>query len=97
MMQPIFSSLFTHYRHTIQEMPSRFTSHEFIARLAQENQREYIEALTAYRRSRAPFKVVHGILAKHLNAFPTLVMQDGPAIDADIFGDPCSCAWWRKI
>ena len=96
-MQRVFNPLFTYYRHTIQEMSSSFDSHEFIARLAQEHQSEYIEALAAYRQSRAPFKVVHGILAKRLNSFPELIMQDGGTISEDIFGDRCSCMKWRKL
>lgn len=96
-MQRIFSPLFARYRQTIREMPSGFDSHEFIARLAQENQSEYIGALAAYRRSGTPFKVVHGILARHLNAFPDLITPNGGTISDDIFGDPCSCMKWRKV
>ena len=98
MMQPVFQPLFAHYAQVIQEMSAEFTSHEFIACLAQEHQREYIEALAAYRQRQSPFKAVHSILARHLNAFvPQLIVQDGPAIDPDIFGDPCSCVKWRRI
>ena len=98
MMQPVFRPLFAHYAVVIQEMTVEFTSHEFIARLAQEHQREYIEALAAYRQRQSPFKAVHSILARHLNDFvPELIVQDGPAIDPDIFGDLCSCAKWRKV
>ena len=47
-MKQVFRPLFALYPQIIQEMSTRFTSHEFIARLAQENQREYIEALATY-------------------------------------------------
>lgn len=96
-MERILNSLFARYRQTIQEMSSNFDSHEFIARLAQENQNEYIGALAAYRQSRTPFKVVHGVLARHLNAFSDLVMPNGGTISNDIFGDACSCMKWRKV
>jgi len=98
MMQSVFLSLFSHYAQVIQEMSNEFSSHEFIARLAQEHQREYIEALAAYRQRQSPFKAVHSILARHLNAsVPQLIVKTGGTIDEDIFGDRCSCATWRKV
>jgi hypothetical protein len=55
-----FTSLFARYPHLIAEMQRSFSSHEFILRLAQQNQADYIEALHAYRDTN-PFQVVHGI------------------------------------
>ena len=51
-------------------MQGEFNSHEFILQLARLNQSLYIAALQAYAGGPSPFKVVHGILAKHLHAFP---------------------------
>ena len=98
MMQPVFQPLFAQYAQVIQEMSADFTSHEFITRLAQEHQREYIEVLADYRQRQAPFRDVHSILARHLDDFvPEFIVKTEGTIDPDIFGDPCSCATWRKV
>jgi hypothetical protein len=70
-------------------MSDRFDSHEFILRLAQENQKLYIEALYHYRDSAepaAPLMIVHGILARHLNEYPELIEQIGTVQSENIFG-----------
>ena len=64
-----FSALFDEYDQIIDQMPAIFTSHQFILRLVQQNQALYIDALGSYRGVPAPFRTVHGILARHLNAF----------------------------
>lgn len=103
MPRPGISELFAQYPAVIAQMKPEFTSHKFILCLARQNQRDYAHALASYADVRragtpTPFMTVHSILARHLNTFvPQLIVQDGPAIDPDIFGDPCSCAKWRKI
>lgn len=96
-----FSAIFDHYPDLIANMDDTFTSHEFILRLAQQYQALYIEALFTYRNSpnpqeSAPFKIVHGILAKHLNAYPQLVTNIGNVGSTDIFTQENRCAQWRK-
>jgi hypothetical protein len=97
-----FSDLYARYPAIIEKMPNKFTSHEFIMEFAHVNQREYIEALYVYRNStrqgvRAPFMVVHGILAKGLRQFPKLVKYKGETYSEDIFGQNSECALWRRI
>jgi len=80
MPQHDFSQLFERYPGIISKMPDRFDSHEFILRLAQENQQLYIEVIYHFRYSAepaAPFMVVHGKLAKHLKEYPDLIKQIG--------------------
>ena len=57
----------------IQEMDEMFTSHQFILKLAQQHQRLYIKALHSYRDEPAPFRTVHGILAKRLHDYSRLI------------------------
>jgi hypothetical protein len=91
-----FRALFNQYPDVIAQMPAAFTSHEFILRLAQENQALYVKALYSYRNETAPFKIVHGILARHLHAFKPAVRRIGKAQSVDIFGKSQECAKWRR-
>jgi hypothetical protein len=89
--------LYGHYEGIIAEMPEQFTSHEFILRLAQQHQGEYIQALNHYRAATAPFRTVHGILAERLHQHPTLVRKIGMVTDdPDIFRNPAPCAIWGR-
>ncbi len=98
-----FSKPYSFYPAVIAQMDSTFTSHEFILRLAQQHQVEYIEALHAYRNTLraskpAPFLIVHGVLALHLQDCKKLVKQSPGYVDSvDIFGDEATCAEWRKV
>jgi hypothetical protein len=83
-------------------MPESFTSHQFILRLAQANQTEYVEALYSYRDSvhgsnTAPFKAVHTRLSQHLQEYPTLIRHTGNVPSVDIFGQQNSCSSWKKV
>ncbi len=95
-------NLFEHYREIIHGMPETFDSHQFIIKLAQVYQTQYIEALYAYRnrkyrRKPAPFMVVHGILAKRLTSHRDLIERVLPDKDSkDIFGSKDSASRWKK-
>ena len=102
MTQYDFSSLYKQYPNIIKQMGPEFTSHEFIRKLAQQNQAEYIEALYAYRANThrgvvTPFRVVHDILAKRLNKSPLIMKAENSEGSYDIFGRRNKCAKWRKI
>lgn len=98
-----FTALFGQYPAIIEKMQQEFTSHEFILELAAENQLLYLDALNSYkdqlhRGAPAPFLMVHGVLAQHLQNFPELIEQtDKNAISKDIFGHDNACSMWRKI
>lgn len=97
-----FSELYRQYPTTIERMDEVFTSHEFILRLAQQNQAAYVEALyhyrdTIHRGAAAPFMVVHGILSKRLRVHPEFVSHVGDVNSINIFGEPDECAQWRKV
>ncbi len=103
MTVPVFRPLFEHYPTTIALMDnSIFTSHEFILKLAQQHQVPYIEALHYYLHSPdeqhpTPFKIVHGILAKHLRTHGDLVRYAGETESIDIFTRDNRCAQWERI
>lgn len=97
-----FSTLFDHYPTMIEQMPDTFTFHKFILHLARQHQALYIEALFAYRnlpnpQAPTPFKRVHNILARHLNAYPQLVTNIGNVESIDIFMQEEKCSRWQKV
>ena len=97
-----FKALFAKYEAVVAQMPETFDSHQFILCLAQQHQTLYIEALYSHRHSLHrdspdPFRVVHQILSRHLNACHHLVTRLGDVYSADIFGQSNECAQWRKL
>jgi hypothetical protein len=96
-------ALYARYPDVIAQMPDKFTSHQFILRLAQQHQTLYIEALYDYRnRLRsgrpAPFMMVHGILAIHLHEYPGLIAKVSSAVPSkDIFGSDETASEWQKV
>lgn len=92
-----FSEIYDQYPGLIEAMPAEFSSHAFILRLAKSNQRAYIDALSAYRDSDAPFLAVHGQLARQLERFPALLQSLGQRPSTDIFGNSNRCEYWRRL
>ncbi len=97
-----FENLFTHYPTTIRSMPRKFTSHQFILRLAHDHQTEYIEALYACRRAKrsgraAPFMALHALLAQELGNYARLAVKVGVENNSrDIFGNSNSSTVWQR-
>lgn len=96
MAQHDFATLYAVFPTVIDEMPDVFTSHQFILRLAHQNQLLYIEALHTYRENGQPFASVHVQLSQHLYNFPALIEYVEHVESTDIFGNPNNCAKWRK-
>jgi len=96
MAQHDFQELYDQYPTIIDQMKDKFTSHEFILRLAQQNQVAYIKALNAYCDHSDPFRIVHGQLSNHLNTFTSDVRYIKHDDSDDIFGQPGDCAYWQK-
>jgi hypothetical protein len=97
MAETAFDALEHQYPALIAAMPEEFDSHSFILRLAQANQRLYIEALAAYASSDHPFQIVHGMIANRLHKFTELVAKAGERSSVDIFGQSSSAVIWRKV
>lgn len=101
-MEPYdFSELESKFEETVKKMKEpRFTSHEFLLKLSQGNQVEYIKALNHYtvNGNETPFRTVHGMLMKKLKERTDLVKcQSVDCKDVDIFGDTVKNAYWEKV
>lgn len=97
MANPDFSELEPYIAELIVEMPTKFTNHEFILRLAQKHQHAYIKALHSCLDSDAPFQRVHHWLSTHLNKYPNQIEPKGSVHSRDIFGNSNTCGSWEKI
>lgn len=102
MPQHDFTQLYAQYPVVIEQMPNKFSSHEFILHLAQQYQALYVEALYSYRNTihrgkAAPFQIVHSKLSMHLAACTDQVKQISPVNSQTIFGEAAECAAWEKI
>jgi len=96
-----FSELESKFEDTVKKMKEpRFTSHEFLLKLSQANQIEYIKALHNYtvNGNQTPFRTVHGMLMKKLKERTDLVKCISvDCKDLDIFGDTVNNALWEKV
>lgn len=90
------SNLFDAINSIVDEMPSEFTTHQLILKLAQSNQHAYIRALNEHLDSSAPFQALHSKIGKHLSQANTLVEYQQDKTDQDIFGNLSSNALWKK-
>ena len=92
-----FESLEAVYEKVIALMPSRFDSHEFILKLAQEHQQLYVKALIEYVESERPFQIVHSQIAMRLLKYPNLITRVGEHISRDIFLQESTATLWQKV
>ncbi|MFZ4664552.1 MAG: hypothetical protein ACOYNY_46595 [Caldilineaceae bacterium] len=102
MPQHDFTQLYAQYPAVLDQLPGRFSSHEFILQLAQQHQALYVEALYSYRNTihrgkAAPFQIVHAILAMRLTNCTDRIRQLSPINSQNIFGESVECAAWEKI
>lgn len=81
----------------IQLMPETFDSHDFILKLAQICQKQYISVLYECRNYKRPFHRVHMGIGKRLKKRTDLVEHIDNKFSKDIFGGENSVAVWRKV
>lgn len=88
-----------HFEETIKAMGTRFTTHEFLLRLAYDYQREYVAGLASCAEGGKPFRDLHHALVKRLKKMEgkliTLRKENYPS--RDIFGTPSHSGLWRKL
>jgi hypothetical protein len=96
-----FSALESKFPETVCQMEDIFTSHEFLLKLTQQNQVEYIKALYSYaveEKSPSPFKAVHKGIIQKLKTHTELVkLKPGRLSSTDIFGQSETCSEWEKV
>lgn len=96
MCQQHITKLTEQYPDIIEMMSEQFDSHEFILKLAHDNQQEYIEALYEYRENPAPFRTLHAILSRALHSHRDRVEDLGTAKTNNIWMESNDCHLWRK-
>jgi len=85
---------------TLQAMKSGFDTHQFILKLASENQKAYIDALASIDSSK-PFQTLHAAIGKKLmkmatdGEYPIQEIESGIS-SPNIFGELSSCSRWQK-
>lgn len=86
------------FEEVIHKMKPRFTSHEFLLRLAHEHQKEYVRALNLYLENNKPFKELHHELFKRLKKWEgqVLMVQQTVYPSRNLFGIPSCVTLWRK-
>src|SRR5688572_14838189 len=75
----------------------KFDSHDFILKLAQKNQRLYVQLLFVYKDNNQPFQSVHKEIAKRLKKHTDLVEHIDNHSSKNIFGLKNKVAVWRKV
>lgn len=80
------------------KMGHRFTSHEFIFRLAHEHQKEYVRALTLHLENSSLFKELHHELFRRLRKLEghILIAHSREYPSRNIFGMPACVTLWQK-
>ncbi|XAM00954.1 hypothetical protein OT109_06115 [Phycisphaeraceae bacterium D3-23] len=96
MPEPHLDKLYAYYPNIIDLMPDRFSSHEFIERLFQQHQADFIDALYKYRSLDAPVRSLTAPLSKQLHNHPRLVQYDGHEQSKNLFSDEGQCAVWVR-
>lgn len=89
--------LFNAIPEIVEFLPSKFTSHQLILKLAQANQRAYIEALHKRVHLKGPFRSVHSAIGKHLQYKISSIRFIEKTKDTNIFGKDSDNALWEKV
>lgn len=86
---------------TVKQLPESFTTHSFVINLAQNNQREYIAALSEKandKKIERPFQAVHQFIRSELEKCKDLVTDSGEKkTDANIFGQTSENTVWKNL
>ncbi|MFH1633366.1 MAG: hypothetical protein ABIG63_05060 [Chloroflexota bacterium] len=95
----LFDELEKHYPDVIGQMESEFTSHEFIEKLSQAQQKLYVQLLGEYEDKGQPFQAVHSVIAKRLKSNCKHLVEhvDTNTKSENIFGNYNSAAVWHKV
>lgn len=83
-------------RNTIPLMSGDFDTHQLILKLAQQNQRQYVEALQQVQ-GEAPFQTLHSMIGKTvLKLAPEFGLTHRESSSEDIFRQKNSCGLWIR-
>ncbi len=91
------AQLEAHFLEILDLMPNEFDSHDFISKLAHENEKLYISALAQHIDSSYPVRTTNSKLATRLSQGGYQVEKQGSVRSPNLFGDKTECEKWRKL
>lgn len=76
-----------------------FSSHDFIEKLSQRFQGDYIQILSGYESTGKPFQTVHRLIARYLSSNKAFFkIKKAPKKKSEnVFGNKDVIQWWSKI
>lgn len=78
---------------------TEFSSHDFIEKLSQRFQTEYIQILSEYDHTGKPFQTVHRLIARYLSSNKAIfsITKAPKKSSENVFGNRDIIQWWGKI
>lgn len=81
------------------EMEKEFSSHDFIEKLTEKYESQYIEMLVEHKDSGKSFQTVHRLIAKHLshNTVTLGIEKTERKESENVRGNLDTIQWWKRV
>jgi hypothetical protein len=84
---------------TLFEIEKEFSSHDFIEKLTEKYEAQYIEMLVEHKNSGKSFQTVHRLIAKHLsdNTVSLGIVKTEKKESENVRGNLDIIQWWKRV